>query len=364
MCSNSLSGSAASSEARDRISYEAQLRESQRQLHAVLDNATVAIFLMDDRQHCIYMNRAAEALTGYTLAEVLALDQPLHDIIHHTYPDGRRFPLHECAIDRAFPEHNQTQGEEVFVHKDGTFYPVAFTASPIRDEASQTIGTIIEVRDIREEKAAQERQRLLINELNHRVKNTLATVQSIAAHTFKGADRTAREAFEGRLLALSHAHNQLTRESWAGASLATIVKAAVEPFNGPERFHLSGVDALLAPKMVVSLSMALHELATNATKYGALSGPGGQVTIHWNVAEAQGDRRLSITWAEHGGPAVSPPTVKGFGTRLIERQFAMEFDGKVELDFRPSGLVCTLDLRLPTLPTSESTTADLAAPGP
>ena len=188
-----------------------QLFETERRLNAVLNNASVAILLMDDRQHCIYMNRAAELLTGYTLDEVLARDCPLHDIVHHTYPDGRPFPLHECAIDRAFPENNQERGEEVFVHRDGSFYPVAFTASPIRDDEANIIGTIIEVRDITEEKAAAERQRLLINELNHRVKNTLATVQSLAAQTFRGhTDQSARQTFDARMTALSSAHNVLT----------------------------------------------------------------------------------------------------------------------------------------------------------
>ena len=137
----------------ERKRAEGRLRETERRLNAVLDNATVSVLLMDDRQRCIYMNRAAEKLTGFTLAEVLARDCPLHDIVHHTYPDGRPFPLHECAIDRAFPENALTKGEEVFVHKDGHFYPVAFSASPIGDEASRTIGTIIEVRDISAEKA-------------------------------------------------------------------------------------------------------------------------------------------------------------------------------------------------------------------
>jgi PAS domain S-box-containing protein len=131
------------------------LDDSRRRLQAVLDNATVAIFLMDAQQHCVYMNKAAEDLTGYRFEEVSALDRPLHDIIHHTRPDGSPFPLSECIIDRAFPERNQTRGEETFVHKDGSFYPVAFTASPIRDDQSQTIGTIIEVRDISAEKQAK-----------------------------------------------------------------------------------------------------------------------------------------------------------------------------------------------------------------
>jgi hypothetical protein len=124
-------------------------------------------------------------------------------VIHHTRPDGSHFPLEECPIDRAFPDEHQVQGEEVFVHRDGSFYPVAFTASPVWDEHAKTIGTIIEVRDIRAERKAKEHQQLLINELNHRVKNTLATVQSIASQTLRNAETAAeaREAIEGRLLA-------------------------------------------------------------------------------------------------------------------------------------------------------------------
>jgi PAS domain S-box-containing protein len=324
------------------------LNDSGRRLQAVLDNATVSIFLMDHRQYCIYMNKAAEKLTGFTLAEVLALNKPLHDIIHHTHPDGRPFPLSECAIDRAFPEHNHTQGEEVFVHKDGSFCPVAFTASPIRDEASNTVGTIIEVRDIRAEKAARERQRLLINELNHRVKNTLAAVQSIAFQSLKGADAGAREAFEGRLSALSAAHNVLTKEGWTGASLRSAVGTALAPYNVPGRFNLVGDDHPLGPKMVVSLSMVLHELATNAAKYGSLSVPDGKVHLEWLVREQDGYECLAMRWEESSGPEVAPPARRGFGTRFLERQFAMEFSGSVTLDHRPSGLVCTMDLRLPS----------------
>lgn len=124
--------------------------EAEQRLNAVLNNASVAVFLMDDRQHCAYMNAAAEQLTGYTFDETQG--RPLHDVIHHTRPDGSPFPLHECAIDRAFPENHNVQGEEVFVHKDGSFYPVAYTASPVRDEQSKTVGTIVEVRSIKAEK--------------------------------------------------------------------------------------------------------------------------------------------------------------------------------------------------------------------
>jgi PAS domain S-box-containing protein len=147
--------------------YEAALRETSRRLNAVLDNTRMAVFVMDERQHCVYANAAAEQLTGYSFPEMQG--RPLHDVIHHTHPDGRHYPLEECPIDRAFPEDFQVEGEEIFVHKDGSFYPVAFTASPIRDEASNTVGTVIEVRGIAQEKAreaamreSQERLRLVV----------------------------------------------------------------------------------------------------------------------------------------------------------------------------------------------------------
>ncbi|HKS28448.1 MAG TPA: PAS domain S-box protein [Pyrinomonadaceae bacterium] len=142
-----------------RVRAEEELNETRRQLETVFNNATVSLFIMDKQQHCTYMNPAAERLTGYTLSEVQG--RPLHDFIHHTRPDGRPYPLEECPIDQALPHNSQEQGEEVFVHKDGSFISVAFTASPIR-EADSPIGTIIEVRDTTEEKrAARERERLL-----------------------------------------------------------------------------------------------------------------------------------------------------------------------------------------------------------
>lgn len=136
---------------RDRQALRAS--EAERRLNAVLNNASVAVFLMDEHQHCAYMNAAAERLTGYTFKETQG--RPLHDVIHHTRPDGSHFPLNECAIDRAFPENHNVQGEEVFVHKDGSFYPVAYMASPVRDEQSKTVGTIIEVRGIKAEKEVE-----------------------------------------------------------------------------------------------------------------------------------------------------------------------------------------------------------------
>jgi PAS domain S-box-containing protein len=328
---------------------EEALRESQRRLNAVLSNATVSVFLMDERQQCIYMNAAAEKLTGYTPEEVQG--RPLHDVIHHTRPDGTHFPLEECPIDRAFPEEHQVQGEEVFVHKDGRFYPVAFTASPVWDEEAKTIGTIIEVRDITAEKRAQEHQRLLINELNHRVKNTLATVQSIASQTLRDASSPgdAREAIDNRLVALSRAHDVLTRENWEGAGLREIVDQAVAPYgsSGERRFEVSGSDVRLSPRTALALAMALQELATNAVKYGALSNGTGTVGIKWRVDRNETPPHLHLEWTESGGPPVIEPKRRGFGTRLIERSLAQDLTGEVRIEFAPAGVICTVDAPLP-----------------
>lgn len=334
-----------------------QLFETERRLNAVLNNASVSIFLMDDRQHCIYMNRAAEALTGWTLDEVLARNCPLHDIVHHTYPDGRPFPLEECAIDRAFPENNQERGEEVFVHRDGHFFPVGFTASPIRDDAANIIGTIIEVRDISEEKAASERQRLLINELNHRVKNTLATVQAIVGSTARTATDidSFYEAFVGRIKSLAHTHSVLTEATWQTASLNGLLVNELRPYaevaeaGGEDgRVVLQGPPLDLPSDIAVPVGMAIHELTTNAAKYGALSNRSGRVTVAWELEPVGPAGTLRLTWRETGGPPVSPPRRQGFGSRLLHRVLITQVQAEVTTDYAPDGFSLTMRAPLPT----------------
>jgi PAS domain S-box-containing protein len=326
--------------------------DTRRRLEAVLNNATVSIILMDERQHCIYMNPAAELLTGYTVTQMVAMDKPLHDIIHHTHPDGTPFLLADCAIDRAFPERNREQGEEVFVHRDGSFYPVAFTASPVRDEAAETVGTIIEVRDIRLEKLAKERQWTLLNELNHRVKNTLATVQALAMHSFRGVRSEHLTDFSGRLVALSKAHDILGASSWKNASIAAVIEQAIEPF-GKQRFEHNGPDCPIDPKASVSLALILHELGTNATKYGSLSNTKGKIHLSWLCQDDGDDLRVDMKWQEEGGPPVEPPTRIGFGTRLIKRQAAAEFGGSAAFEFNPEGLCCQIRVTVPKSPAPE-----------
>jgi two-component sensor histidine kinase len=188
------------------------------------------------------------------------------------------------------------------------------------------------------------RQGLLNNELNHRVKNTLASVQSIAVQTFGKDDsaRAARRVFEDRLLALSRAHDVLTRTAWTAADLGEVVDRAMAPFADRGQITWQGPEIPLASQPAIAISMALHELATNAMKYGALSVPAGRVAIAWEHPDA----RLRLHWRETGGPPVEPPAHEGFGLRLLKRGLAGELGGSVEMTFAHSGLVCDIDAPL------------------
>ncbi|MCJ2092033.1 sensor histidine kinase [Methylobacterium sp. J-072] len=195
-----------------------------------------------------------------------------------------------------------------------------------------------------------EAHRLLVDELNHRVKNTLATVQSMAAQSLKNLGAGAevgREAFEARLLSLSRAHDVLTRESWIGADLRGIADQAFRPFQGEAaRVTLAGPDLRLPPEMALALTMILHELCTNAVKYGALSVPGGRASFDWALeADLGGGRTLRITWRERGGPPVATPSRRGFGTRLLERGLAGR--DSATLAYEPGGLVYAAVAPLP-----------------
>ncbi len=223
-----------------------------------------------------------------------------------------------------------------------------FIYQPMTDAQGRVIGIFSEAIDITDHKRALDHQGLLINELNHRVKNTLATVQSIAFQSLKNSETIdhAHERLENRLMALSRVHDVLTQESWDSADLRTIVHQAISPFESIDlqRFAISGPAIKMPPQQVLPLSMAIHELLTNALKYGALSVPSGWVSISWNIASD--GRTLALRWDENGGPTVKAPSRRGFGTRLIERGLAHELGGSVNMEFDPSGVICALEIPL------------------
>jgi two-component sensor histidine kinase/PAS domain-containing protein len=197
--------------------------------------------------------------------------------------------------------------------------------------------------DLTERKKAEELQRTLFNELNHRVKNTLATVQAITAQTLRSANDlpSARQAVEHRIRAMAQAHDLLTLRDWTGADLKDVVKRTLDTF-APAQMKMSGIAVDVSPKHTLALSLALHELATNATKYGALSRPEGRVCVEWGAE----DGRLRVNWEESGGPIVAPPTRKGFGSRLLEDLLVRDLGGATELNFDASGLRCSITAAL------------------
>jgi two-component sensor histidine kinase len=231
--------------------------------------------------------------------------------------------------------------------------PRDFTQSDIEflRSYSNLIGAAIErLRMMDELKEAIRDKDLLINELNHRVKNTLTTVQSIASQTLRTSPSMdhASSSIETRLFALSRVHNVLTERNWSSVELHEIVKQALEPYRDylDKRIHVEGPWVSLPPRMALALSMALQELATNAVKYGALSNGVGRIWVRWEIAEADGGERLRLLWEEAKGPPVEEPSRRGFGTRLIERSLAQDLDGEVRIEFAPGGLVCTVDAPL------------------
>ena len=189
---------------------------------------------------------------------------------------------------------------------------------------------------------------LLIEELNHRVKNTLAIMQAIAVQTFRGATRAEREKFEGRLGALAEAHNLLSSDKWQGSELKDVLERVLRPYviSNPERVRMCGPRVPLAPRIAVVLSMIVHEIATNAAKYGALSNDNGTVGIDWKILDEAGGDLLRLIWTESGGPPVTAPIHHGFGSRLIERSARDQLGGEATVDFLPRGVVYTITCAL------------------
>jgi PAS domain S-box-containing protein len=237
---------------------------------------------------------------------------------------------------------------------DGQVRWIGAVAHIERDERDKPIRLIGAHIDITERKEAEAQQRLLMQELSHRVKNSLAMVQAIASNTLRNATslESAREAFSQRLAALARAHDLLVGGNWANAALSELVESIVGIQGQPERFLREGPEVMLGSKAALALTLILHELATNAVKYGSLSNAGGRVRLTWRLDEIDGEPQFRLRWQEEGGPEVAPPTRRGFGSRLIERTFPT-VKGNAELAYPPTGVVFTLDAPLSALKDAE-----------
>ena len=327
------------------------LASSEEQLRLATDAAEVGLWDLDLVTDTLFWQPRVKAMFGISPGQPVSMA----DFYAGLHPDDRTrvTEAFAAAIDpdtRAlYDVEYRTVGKE-----DGLLRWVAAKGRGVFEEAgacARVLGTAL---DITVRKQAEEHTRLLINELNHRVKNTLAIVQGITSQTLNRAEipGDVRETLTARLMALARAHDVLTTEMWTGADIREMAEVAAAPYQGVSSspFHLEGPDAQVPPNTAIALALVFHELATNAAKYGALSKEGGEVRLYWTITPSPEGRRMDLTWREVGGPPVSPPTRTGFGTRLIRRGLAAELNAAVDLDFQPAGLVCTLRAVLSTPP--------------
>ncbi len=259
-------------------------------------------------------NKGAVRVFGWTAEEVVGRH------VSVLIP-GDRLDEEPGIIERIRRGQRVDHYETIRQRKDGTPLNVSLTVSPVKNAAGQVVGASKIARDITDRKRAEEGRELLLHEIKHRVKNTLGTVQAIAAQTFRDGPKVERDAFAGRLRSLSRAHDLLTQHDWDQVSARGIFEQALAPFqeNSHTRFTLNGDDLILTANQALLLAMALHEPATNAVKYGALSNDDGTVDLNWHVRRGQSGRVLTLAWREIGGPQVGAPQRKGFGSSLIER---------------------------------------------
>jgi PAS domain S-box-containing protein len=324
-----------------------RLRESEQHMRDLLEALPAAVYTTDAQGRITFYNKAAIEMAGRTpqAGDEWCVTWKLY------WPDGTPLPHNECPMAVALRENRPVRGAEAVAERpDGSRVPFIPYPTPLHDTDGNLIGAINMLVDITERKRAENSQKVLIDELNHRVKNTLATVQSLANQTARhatGIDDFAA-TFEGRLLALARAHDLLTMRQWQDAPLERLVHDIVKPVAGREgdRVKIDGPDLDVNARTALSLTMVLNELLTNAAKYGALSSPEGSLSISWDV-RGEGRRTvLACSWNEAGGPLVSPPRRRGFGTRLMERCIERDLDGQFDLAFDPTGVQARLVIPL------------------
>jgi PAS domain S-box-containing protein len=328
------------------VKLNRDLRAEEGKFRDLLESAPDAMVIVDRQDRIVLVNAEAERLFGYPRAELLGA--PVEQLMPARY---RGHHGERVSAFMADPE-TRRMGPGLDLHalrKDGVEVPIETNLALLRGPDGDLVCGVI--RDATQRKAAETRQLLLIHELNHRVKNTLTTVQAIASQALATTSSPAEfnAAFTARLQALAQSHDLLTRNQWAGASVRDLALEQLRPYDGGDggRFHLTGPEVTLPPKLALALGMALSELATNAAKYGALSLAAGTIAIDWECWTENGVRRLRLIWTEQGGPLVKEPSRRGFGARLIERGLALELGGTTRLIFEPEGVVCEISFPLP-----------------
>jgi two-component sensor histidine kinase len=284
------------------------------------------------------LKAAPDTLDGAALRQVL---DAIPVALYTTDPEGRLTFYNRPAAE-LWGRNPQLGAEPVVERPDGTRVPFAAFPTPLKDADGRIIGAVNVLIDISDRKRDEQRHDALLNELNHRVKNTLATVQAIASQTIRGRGikRELRTKFVGRLFALSRVHDLLAREGWHSADARAAIEQVLAPHHG--RIEARGESLSLSPKMALTLGMALHELAGNAVAHGALSTPTGKVAVSWTIDSGPSGAVMTLDWRETNGPHVVAPARRGFGLKLVERSIVQELRGRADIIFAPEGFRCVL----------------------
>ena len=334
---------------RERETIEADLRESEERFNLMSEHAPVMIWMSDANGMCLHLNKQLREFWGVSNDGLENFDWAAT-----MHPDDA--PEIGRLMMEAMAKRESVSLKGRFRRADGSYRILQTDARP-RLANGEFLGMIGVNIDITERETAEAARRqaesdreLLVAEMKHRIKNTLSVVQAIAHQTFRGSPKNAREAFDGRILALARSHDLLTQSRWDKVSLLELAATALQMQDDAEaRISLSGPVVRLEPRHALALGMVLHELFTNALKYGALSEDAGKVALEWSLTD-ESPPQLKLLWRESGGPPVCLPSKKGFGSVLLERTLKGELDGEFKLDFLPSGLVCTIRARLPDAP--------------
>ena len=321
----------------------AALKAQIRRMNLIMDSATeYAIITLDMAGGVTGWNAGASKITGFSADEALG---HTGDIVF-TEEDRieGRFGLELC---RAI-ENGRAVNERWHVRRDGSRFWASGLMMPLLDAEAQPEGFLNILRDHTEARIEAERRELLMDEMNHRIKNTFATIQAIAGQTSRHVATLEdfQSTFAGRLKVLSKSHDMLIRSDWIDAPLRTIIEDALETYRGePDPFSLDGAAVMLAAPLVGVMSLVFYELATNSAKYGALSHPAGHVDVTWAVVPGRpGNCYVDIRWRERGGPPVSPPARRGFGSRLLEQ--GIPAGGTARVSYPLEGLECRMALPL------------------
>ena len=317
------------------------LRAQVGQARLIFDSAIdYAIMTMDINGHITSWNAGATRIMGYAEAEILGRSGEI--IFTSEDRANNRFSV---ELRRAM-ETGRASNERWHLRRDGTRFWASGMMMPLMNQEGEPNGFLNILRDRTDARAEVERRELLMAEMNHRIKNTFAIVQAVACQTRRHASTVAeyQSALDNRLMVLSRSHDVLIKSDWDDAPLQDVIDSALAAYSGEAgRVTIGGPSVLLRSNLIVMISLAFHELATNAVKYGALSVPDGRVGIAWTITPTRkGPNRIDIVWQESGGPAVQQPKRRGFGSQLLER--GMPLGGTVQLNFHPAGVQCHICL--------------------